>query len=147
MKVVRVMTAGYFDPLHIGHIRHIQAAKELGTYLTVVVSRDDQCIRKKGYCFMSCAERMEIIRAISGVNSVVPSIDNDNTCAESLRFVQPDIFAKGGDRMPDNMPDAEIQICEHYNIKIEYGVGGDKIQASSELVRNANNSLSNIKRS
>lgn len=145
MKTVRVMTAGYFDPLHVGHVRHIQAAKELGTYLTVIISRDDQCITKKGYCFMPFAERREIIKAIAGVDQAIASIDEDNTCAKSLRYIQPDIFAKGGDRTPKNMPDSELEACNEYDIAIVYGVGGGKIQASSELVKNANYSISNIK--
>jgi len=84
---------------------------------------------------MPFAERREIIKAIVGVDQAVASIDEDNTCADTLHYIQPDIFAKGGDRLPENMPNSELKACEKYDISIVYGVGGGKIQASSELIK------------
>ncbi len=46
-------------------------------------------------------------------------------------MIKPDIFAKGGDSTPDNVP--EKQVCDRLNIKIVYDVGGEKIQSSSWL--------------
>jgi D-beta-D-heptose 7-phosphate kinase/D-beta-D-heptose 1-phosphate adenosyltransferase len=45
-------------------------------------------------------------------------------------------FMNGGDRVNTNTP--EISICNQLGITVLYGVGGGKIQSSSELVRNAN---------
>jgi D-beta-D-heptose 7-phosphate kinase/D-beta-D-heptose 1-phosphate adenosyltransferase len=129
-----VATAGGFDPLHCGHVRHILAAKELGDVLVVIVGTDYHMELKKGFVFMPFLERVEIIRAIKGVNKVIPSIDADGTITKTLRKLRPDILAKGGDRTPETMPESEIQMCKLIGCEIVYGVGGDKVQSSSKLV-------------
>jgi cytidyltransferase-like protein len=126
------------DPLHVGHIRHIRAAKELGDRLVVLLNPDRDLVAKKGFAFMPWAERAEILMALSAVDQVIEITDSDGTCAQTLARVKPDIFAKGGDRSgPDKMPQNELDVCEKLGIKIVYGVGGGKIQSSSELVRAA----------
>jgi len=131
-KIIAV--GGGFDPLHIGHIRHLQEARKLGTWLVVLVSNDEDMIRKKGYCFMPLEERMEILRELRCVDEVWETWDKDGTQAETLRAICPDVYAKGGDRTPDNMPVNEIEACAEIGCEIVYGVG-EKIQSSSELVR------------
>ena len=131
MKTVAI--TGHFDPIHVGHVRHIQAASKLGT-LIVIVNPDEHCITKKGYCFMPYKERSEIIGSIRGVDSVVLNIDNDGTTAKSLEWYKPDIFAKGGDRTEESMPKNELEVCRDLGIEIVYNVGGEKIQSSSKLV-------------
>jgi len=133
-KPVKVMVSGHFDPLHIGHVQHIRAAKLLGNQLIVVLSTDEQCIAKKGYCFMPFKERKGILEALRGVDKVVLNIDKDNTSAESIRLYHPDIFAKGGDRNLASLPKSEVKICQELGIKIVFGTGGKKVQSSSELV-------------
>lgn len=130
-KVVAV--SGGFDPLHVGHLIHMQKAAVLGDKLVVILSRDDQLIRKKGYFFMPYDERETIIKAIKGVSEVVKNIDQDSTVTESLRLYKPDIFAKGGDRTPDNMPQSEIDICKEIGCELRYGIG-DQLNSSSKLV-------------
>ena len=128
-----VMVAGGFDPLHIGHLRHIQKAKELGDYLIVVVNSDEAMINKKGYCFMPQADRLEIIQSIKWVDLAIPAMDTDSTVTKTLKHYRPDIFAKGGDRTPDNMPQSEVDICNELGIEIRYGVG-ELLRSSSMLV-------------
>lgn len=132
--MIRVMVCGGFDPLHIGHLEHIRLAKELGDYLIVAVNPDTDMIRKKGYCFMALEERKEILKAIRYVDCVMDVEDIDGTVTQTLRKVKPDIFAKGGDRTPDNMPQSEIDICKELEIEIRYGVGR-QLNSSSDLVR------------
>lgn len=143
--MIKVTVAGGFDPFHIGHLRHIQLAKKLGNYLIVILARDDQLIKKKGYFFMPYAERKEILENIIGVDRVVQNIDSDITCNESLEYYQPNIFAKGGDRTPGNMPEAEKLACEKIGCKLIYGIG-ENIKSSSELVRNITNKARLIER-
>lgn len=132
--MITVAVSGGFDPVHIGHIRSITEAKKLGDELVVILTRDDQLIRKKGYCFIPYDERKEIMESIVGVDRVVPNIDDDITSNKSLEYYRPDIFAKGGDRTEDNMPEIEKVLCEKIGCRIVYGVGGAKIQSSSSLV-------------
>ena len=139
---VTVVVSGGFDPLNgRGHITHIQEARKLGDRLVVILSRDDQLVAKgnkpHGTFYPSVKDRIAIIRELRSVDEVVMNIDKDGTCAESLRMVRPQIFAKGGDRGPSNMPENEIAVCKEIGCEIVYGVGRAKDTSSSELVRRA----------
>jgi D-beta-D-heptose 7-phosphate kinase/D-beta-D-heptose 1-phosphate adenosyltransferase len=141
-----VAISGGFDPLTIGHVRYIQEAAKLGTKLTVILNSDDFLFRKKGYVFMEYNERKEILEAIKGVDEVFKCIDLDDTVRKTLLVLHPDIFAKGGDRIPSNIP--EYKMCTDMGIKMIFGVGGsDKPQSSSWLVEKAAVKLFNIKES
>jgi len=124
-KIVRVAVSGGYDPFpHVGHIAHFKMAKELGDHLTVIVNSDEFLIQKKGKASTPLVERLEQVKAIRYVDEVVVSVDQDQTIAETLRVVRPDIFAKGGDRTPDNMPQKELDVCTELGITIAYGIQG-----------------------
>jgi cytidyltransferase-like protein len=113
----KVAVSGYFNPIHIGHVRMLEKAKSLGDYLVVIVNNDNQVKLKGSVPFMKEAERLEIIKAIKFVDEVVLSIDKDRTVCETLSKVKPNIFANGGDR--DNAKELpEAKVCEENNIKI-----------------------------
>ena len=126
-----IAVSGGFDPVHVGHVRMIQAAAKFGDVI-VICNSDAWLKRKKGYSFMPFEERAEIIRAFKGVKSVIEANDDDGTVCETLAEMQPDIFANGGDRFNSNTP--ETQTCKKYAIEMLWGVGGGKIQSSSDLV-------------
>jgi len=131
--MITVAISGGFDPLHVGHIRYIQEASQLGDRLTVILNGDAFLKNKKGYIFMPVEERKEVIAAIRGVDYVFECVDKDNTVCESLKILKPNIFAKGGDKTIENIP--EVRVCEELNIKMVFGVGGsDKPQSSSWMV-------------
>jgi len=125
-----VATSGYFDPLHVGHLECLELAKQLGDKLIVIVNSDLQAKLKKGKSFMNQEDRMKIISALKCVDDVFLSIDKDKSQCESLRYLKPDIFAKGGDRMSDEIPEAKV--CRELGIEIVDGLG-KKIRSSSEL--------------
>jgi len=103
----------------------------------VSIHRDECCVKKKGYCFMPLEDRLAIIEALRFVDEVIVCGSScDLTTCEALQTVKPQIFAKGGDRTPDNMPKSEVELCEKLGTKIVYGVGGGKVQSSSWLVKN-----------
>jgi len=134
-----VITSGYFNPLHIGHINLIREAKGLGDFLAVIVNNDEQVKIKGSVPFMPEQERIEIIKALRYADDVVLSIDKDGSVVESLKMVAKKypgelFFAKGGDRNVGNIP--EKGVCDKLGIKIVNGVGGDKVQSSSSLLRN-----------
>ncbi len=127
----RIAVSGYFDPLHAGHIEYFKLAKALGDKLIVILNNDEQCILKKRRYFMSQEQKRTILEAIKYVDEVYMSIDDDETVCKSLQVVHPDIFAKGGDRYKDEIPEADI--CKKLGIKIVDELG-KKIESSSELV-------------
>ena len=128
MKVV--VTSGYFDPLHVGHLECLELASELGDKLIVIVNSDLQAKQKKGKSFMMEEDRLKIVAALRCVDEVFLSIDKDSTQRESLKHLKPDIFAKGGDRTSDEIP--ELSICRELGIRIVDGLG-KKIRSSSNL--------------
>lgn len=137
-----VITSGYWNPIHIGHINLMREAKKLGDFLIVVVNSDKQVKLKGSIAFMPEKERIEIIRAIKYVDNVFLSIDDDGYQGKTLREIANTykgdklIFAKGGDRNTGNLPESEILACKDCNIEIVNGVGGDKVQSSSWLLKN-----------
>lgn len=129
-KIVKVAVSGYFDPIHIGHLEYLKMAKDLGDYLIVIVNNDYQSNLKKGKSFMNELDRVKIVKALKLVDEVFLSIDKDKTVCKSLEKLKPDIFANGGDRSTEEIPEAEV--CVNFNIKMIDGLG-DKIRSSSEL--------------
>lgn len=132
-KVV-VAVCGGFDPIHVGHVRHFRDAKKLGDILVVMLNDDDWLMKKKGYVFMPFEERKEIVESVRYVDKVMRVIDTDGSVAKTLEQLEPDVFAKGGDRKMDNIPKAEIDVCRRLAIKMVFGVGGGKVQSSSWLI-------------
>lgn len=127
----KVAVSGGMDPLHAGHVRMIQDAAKYGD-VYIILNTDSWLIRKKGFCFMQWDQRAEILRAIKGVKDVILAKDDDGTVCETLRYLYPDYFANGGDRKKDNTP--ELKMCYELDIIPLFGVGGDKVASSSELV-------------
>lgn len=126
-----VMVSGGFDPVHKGHVRLFNEAKNLGSHLVVVLNCDDWLLRKKGKFFMSGIERAEIISNFSAVDFVyVLETSEDHVC-EALEQLRPAVFANGGDRKSDNIP--EYEVCEKLGIEMAFEVGGGKVQSSSWL--------------
>jgi len=130
-----ILLSGGFDPIHIGHVRMILAASELGN-VTIAVNSDDWLMRKKGYIFMPWDERIEILKAIRGVTDVASVDDTDGTVCEALHRIRPDIFGNGGDRTNKNTP--EMAVCKQLGIEMAWALGGDKVQSSSDLVNDSN---------
>ena len=137
MDKVVVITGG-FDPIHRGHIEYIKAAKELGNILIVGVNSDEWLVRKKGRSFMPFEDRVSIIGALHNVDYAIPFNDRDGTAKDAIawaRKVFPErtiVFANGGDRTSDNIP--EMDFADD-NIEFAFGVGGDKTNSSSHLLQ------------
>jgi cytidyltransferase-like protein len=137
MKVVVV--SGGFDPLHSGHIAYFQSAKKLGDKLVVALNSDDWLIKKKEKFFMPFTERKIILENIKVVDEVIDfSDDEKGSCIEGLKKISqlfPNdeiIFANGGDRNQENIPEMELD-----NIEFVFSVGGDdKKNSSSWILKN-----------
>ena len=137
-REVTVAVSGGFDPLNgRGHATHIRDARRLGNRLVIILSRDDQLEAKgnkaDGTFYPGIRDRFAIMELVA--DEVVINIDRDGTCAETLRMVRPQVFAKGGDRGPDNMPENELAVCREIGCQIVYGIGDPKETSSSDLIR------------
>ena len=135
MKIVLI--TGGFDPLHSGHIAYFKAAKTLGDMLIVGLNSDDWLVRKKGAAFMPWNERLCIINNLSMVDEVYTFDDDDGSAKhfiQQARAHYPDaelIFANGGDRTQDNIP--EMDVIDS-NLSFVFGVGGENKMNSSSWI-------------
>ena len=136
MKIVLV--TGGFDPLHSGHIKYFEEAKKLGDQLIIGLNSDDWLTRKKGRPFMKWEDRLAVVRNIRGVNWTVQFDDSDGTAKDAIRKVRLNypndtiIFANGGDRTKDNIPEMDIK---DNNLEFVFGVGGkNKMNSSSWIL-------------
>ena len=136
MKVVLV--TGGFDPLHSGHISYFKEAKKLGDKLVVGLNSDEWLTRKKGKPFMPLKERVEIIRNLKMVDDVLVWDDEDDSASGAIFKLMATsgyncdvIFANGGDRTKDNIPEMKL-----WSDKVEFvfGVGGSHKQNSSSWI-------------
>jgi cytidyltransferase-like protein len=136
MKIVLV--TGGFDPLHSGHIKYFEEARKLGDQLIVGLNSDAWLTRKKGRPFMSWEDRLAIVRNIKGISWTLQFNDEDGTAKDAIRKVRLNypsdtiIFANGGDRTKDNIP--EMSMIDS-NLVFVFGVGGEnKMNSSSWLL-------------
>ena len=134
MKKIVLVTGG-FDPIHSGHIEYLRSAKKLGDVLIVGVNSDDWLTRKKGRPFMPITERVTLIESLSMVDHVILFNDHDNTAIEAIKNVKslyPNdtvVFANGGDRTKDNIPEMVVD-----NVEFVFSVGGDNKANSSSWI-------------
>ena len=131
-----VLVTGGFDPIHSGHIEYFRSAKALGNILVVGVNSDAWVARKKGRAFMPGTERINIIQNLKMVDHCILFDDDDGTAIEAIKNVQmlyPNsqiIFANGGDRTKDNIPEMKFT-----DVEFEFGVGGtNKLNSSSWIL-------------
>jgi rfaE bifunctional protein nucleotidyltransferase chain/domain len=98
-----VFTNGVFDLLHPGHVRYLQAARRLGDALVVGLNSDRSVRANKGpeRPITPEAERAEVVMALECVDAV--AIFDEETPAEIIKRIQPDVLVKGADWGPDNI--------------------------------------------
>src|SRR5580692_7186396 len=98
---------GCFDLLHVGHVRYLHAAKELGGRLIVAINSDEsvRALKGEGRPLMPAEERAEILSALTDVDAVVIFPEHDARAL--IREVRPDVHAKGTDYTADTVPERE----------------------------------------
>jgi rfaE bifunctional protein nucleotidyltransferase chain/domain len=103
-----VLANGCFDVLHVGHVRYLAGASELGDVLVVGVNSDEQVARLKGpgRPILPANERAELVAALESVTYV--TVFNEPTVAELLLALKPDVHAKGTDYTEDSVPERDV---------------------------------------
>jgi rfaE bifunctional protein nucleotidyltransferase chain/domain len=96
-------TNGVFDLLHPGHVRYLQAARAQGDVLIVAINSDRSVSAIKGPTrpLTPEAERAEVLDALACVDAVV--VFDEETPAEIIKAIQPDVLVKGADWAPDKI--------------------------------------------
>lgn len=123
---------GCFDLLHVGHVRYLRGARELGGKLVVAVNSDDSvhALKGDGRPLMPAKERAEILAALADVDAVVIFPEKDVRAI--IREIRPDFHAKGTDYTTETVPErAEV---EAYGGRVAI-VGDPKDHSASEIIR------------
>jgi glycerol-3-phosphate cytidylyltransferase/D-beta-D-heptose 7-phosphate kinase/D-beta-D-heptose 1-phosphate adenosyltransferase len=134
------IVSGYFNPLHIGHLRMMEAARSLTGHLVVIVNNDAQQMLKKGRIILPLQDRLEIVRALRVTDDAVASVDDDPTVKRTLRAIReryPDtelVFANGGNDRSNTAEISESEVCTELGIGLCFGVGGEEKADSSTRI-------------
>jgi len=98
-----VFTNGCFDLLHVGHVKYLQKARQLGDLLVLGLNSDDSIRRLKGPSrpLIGEEERAHILAALACVDYVV--VFDEDTPLELIRLLRPHILVKGGDYTPEGV--------------------------------------------
>jgi rfaE bifunctional protein nucleotidyltransferase chain/domain len=123
---------GCFDLLHVGHVRYLHAARELGGKLVVAVNSDAsvRALKGKDRPLMPAEERAEILSALADVDAVVIFPENDVRAI--IREIRPDFQAKGTDYTAESVPERdEVEACGG-RVAI---VGDPKDHSATEIIR------------
>lgn len=127
-----VLANGNFDLLHVGHVRYLRGAKELGGKLVVAINSDESVrqLKGEGRPVMPETERAEIVAALGDVDAVVifPELD----VRAIIREIRPDIQAKGTDYTVDSVPERDTVVECGGRVAI---VGDPKDHSTTEILR------------
>ena len=126
-----VLANGCFDVLHVGHVRYLAGARELGDVLVVGINSDEQVALQKGdgRPVLPAIERAEIVAALEPVSLV--TIFNEPTVEELLLALKPDVHAKGTDYTTDTVPERDVVRSYGGQVAI---VGDPKDHSTSAII-------------
>jgi len=123
---------GCFDVLHVGHVRYLHAAKNLGGRLVVAVNSDDsvRALKGEGRPVMPAAERAEILSALADVDAVIVFPERDVRAL--IHEIHPDVQAKGTDYTEESVPEGDL--VREYGGRVAI-VGDAKDHSASDIIR------------
>jgi rfaE bifunctional protein nucleotidyltransferase chain/domain len=123
---------GCFDLLHVGHVRYLHAAKQLGGRLVVAINSDDSVrkLKGEGRPLMPAEERAEILASLSDVDAVVIFPEPDVRAL--VREIRPDIHAKGTDYSAESVPERDTVVACGGRVAI---VGDPKDHSATDFIR------------
>ena len=126
-----VLANGCFDVLHVGHVRYLAGARELGDMLVVGINSDEQVALQKGAGrpVLPATERAEIVAALESVTYV--TIFEEPTVEELLLALKPDVHAKGTDYTTETVPERDVVRSYGGQVAI---VGDPKDHSTSEII-------------
>ena len=132
------LVTGGFDPIHSGHLRYFERAKDLSGYLVVGVNTNEWLTRKKGQYFLPWVERADIISHLDMVDAVITVPDDEKgsangAIAKCLEISEQVIFCNGGDRTKTNIPEA-MGYGDDPRVFFKYGIGGEEKENSSSWI-------------
>ena len=131
-----VFTNGCFDLVHKGHIQYLEEAAELGDHLIIGLNSDDSTMRLKGpdRPINSQDSRAFVIAALGFVDVVV--VFDEDTPAELIRLLTPDILVKGGDYNPEQIVGGDHVVANGGKVVVLQYLEGFSTSAIEKKIRN-----------
>jgi D-glycero-beta-D-manno-heptose 1-phosphate adenylyltransferase len=122
---------GCFDLLHVGHVRYLHAAKQIGGRLIVAINSDEsvRALKGEGRPLMPAGERAEILSALADVDAVLIFPERDVRAL--IREIRPDVHAKGTDYTADSVPERDVVVECGGRVEI---VGDPKDHSATEII-------------
>ena len=151
MKEKIVITSGYFNPIHKGHLDYLRTARNLGDFHICIVNSDKQSILKKGFSFLPQDDRFDLIKELKCVDAAILSKDEDLTVSKTLQYIfeqryvgntideKEFIFLNSGDVTQVR----EKEICDKYGCLVLY-VAQSKLNSSTQILKNYEDYLNGI---
>ena len=126
-----ILTNGCFDVLHVGHVRYLQGAKDLGGFLVVAVNSDSsvRSLKGQGRPILPADHRAQLVAALECVDRVV--LFDEPDVARIIEVLKPDIHAKGTDYSADTVPEREVMRRLGGEVRI---VGDPKDHSTRDLI-------------
>lgn len=114
-----VLTNGCFDLLHLGHVRYLQQAAQLGDLLAVAVNGDEsvRALKGPGRPLNSAEDRAEVLAALQCIDfvTIFPSL----RATEVIEAVRPTIYVKGGDYTVESLDREEVSALKKVGAEIK----------------------------
>jgi rfaE bifunctional protein nucleotidyltransferase chain/domain len=126
-----ILTNGCFDVLHVGHVRYLRGAKDLGGFLVVAVNSDSsvRSLKGQGRPILPADHRAQLVAALDCVDRVVLFDESDVT--RIIEALKPDIHAKGTDYSTETVPEREVMRRLGGEVRI---VGDPKDHSTRDLI-------------
>lgn len=123
---------GCFDLLHVGHVRYLHAAKQLGGKLVVAINADEsvRALKGQGRPLIPAEERAEILASMADVDAVVIFPEKDVRAL--VREIRPNVQAKGTDYTTESVPERDTVVECGGRVEI---VGDPKDHSATEIIR------------
>jgi formyltetrahydrofolate-dependent phosphoribosylglycinamide formyltransferase len=113
-----VLTNGVFDVLHVGHLRYLAEAAQLGHGLVVAINGDESVRAVKGPSrpINSSADRAELLCGLRCVDRVL--VFDEPRATKVIGAIRPHIYTKGGDYTPESLIDEEKSLLDQLGTEI-----------------------------
>lgn len=129
-----VTTNGCFDILHVGHVRYLEETKKHGDILIVALNSDKsvKSIKGEGRPINNESDRAEVLNALKSVDYVV--LFDEDSPANLLAEIKPDVHTKGADYNIDTLPEAKIIIDNGGRLEFIQFVPGKSTTSTIEKI-------------
>lgn len=133
---VLVLACGCFDPLHVGHVQHLKAARGLGNVLVVAVTGDGFVNKGPNRPRSPAEHRAEVVASLSCVDAAV--VNDSATAGRLIHLFRPHVFVKGAEYQDNKTPNLieETELVERFGGRVAY-LSGRVVCSSTAILAGA----------